>query len=313
MKKCLLASILLFLCVGATLAQGVQRGFSFQGYARDLEGAALASQSVTVRFSIYPKNGSNEFQEEQTITTDPYGVFQLMVGSTKLTDFSKMNFGAKDYWLRVESKANGGDYAEINNTQLTAVPYAKSAENGLPPGTILPFGGNKANVPAGFLACDGSQYNASTYPDLYNAIGSNWGGDASSFRVPDLRGFFLRGANESTGIDPDAAGRTAKYAGGRTGDNVGAYQEEGTKSHNHTGATDTDGAHTHNSVETARADNDDNDEPHNYFTPEDANYYEGHANIPSTGSDHKHNFTTNTTGGNETRPKNAAVLYIIKY
>jgi microcystin-dependent protein len=309
MKKYLLIPVLLFLSVGVTWSQVVQRGFSFQGYARDLEGAALASQAVTVKFSIYPKAASVEFQEEQTVTTDPYGVFQLIVGATQLTEFSKMNFGAKDYWLRVESKANGGDYAEINNTQLLAVPYAKTAENGLPPGTILPFGGDKSKVPAGFLPCDGTLYSATTYADLYNAIGSNWGGDASSFRVPDLRGLFLRGAGEGTG-DPDGANRVAIKPGGNTGDKVGSWQGDGTRSHIHNGTTNSDGAHNH-LLKSHQAGNSNDSFRQYYVVDPDGN--DTQRSFPSDGSAHQHAFTTDATGGNETRPKNAAVLYIIKY
>jgi hypothetical protein len=33
----------------------------------------------------------------------------------------------------------------------------------------------------------------------------------------------------------------------------------------------------------------------------------------STDGNHSHNFTTSTVGGNETRPDNANVFYIIKY
>ena len=54
-------------------------------------------------------------------------------------------------------------------------------------GTILPHG--SSTVPNGYLSCDGSAINRTTYADLYAVIGTSWGsGDGSStFNVPDLR------------------------------------------------------------------------------------------------------------------------------
>lgn len=52
-----------------------------------------------------------------------------------------------------------------------------------------------------FLICDGSSLNSSTdtqYADLYSAIGTTWGGSsASAFNIPDLRGAFLRGTGSN--------------------------------------------------------------------------------------------------------------------
>lgn len=62
-----------------------------------------------------------------------------------------------------------------------------------PSGTIIAFGG--ATAPEGWVLCDGSTLNRTTYSALYSAIGNAWGsGDGSStFHLPDLRGKFLRG------------------------------------------------------------------------------------------------------------------------
>ena len=52
-----------------------------------------------------------------------------------------------------------------------------------PAGTIITFGGTTA--PTGYLACDGSGYLKSEYPDLWAAIGDTWGAStASSFYCP---------------------------------------------------------------------------------------------------------------------------------
>ena len=65
----------------------------------------------------------------------------------------------------------------------------------LPAGMIAPFG--MSSVPSGWIVCNGATYNSvsdTEYAALFSAIGTTWGGTgASSFKVPDLEGAFLRG------------------------------------------------------------------------------------------------------------------------
>ncbi|MBS9422297.1 phage tail protein [Photorhabdus caribbeanensis] len=50
------------------------------------------------------------------------------------------------------------------------------------------------NVPAGYLACNGQSFNKSLYPKLAEAYPNG--------RLPDLRGEFIRGWDDSRGVDP---------------------------------------------------------------------------------------------------------------
>ena len=70
---------------------------------------------------------------------------------------------------------------------------------GIPTGTVLPFMGTSA--PAGYVVCDGTEYQISSHSNLAEFIkiqfGSYnyFGGDGTTtFKVPDLRGEFLRGS-----------------------------------------------------------------------------------------------------------------------
>ena len=313
MKKLVHIFFAFLMSVSFCFAQDFQqsKGFSFQGYARDFDGAALGNQTIVVRFSIYPEGSDVVYQEEQTLDTNPYGVFSATVGSISPNDFSTLEFSQNNYWLRVETKANNSDFAVISETELLAVPYAKAAENGIPVGTILPFGGPASNVPPGFLPCDGSEVRQDDYPRLYAAIADAWGeGTGNNFRLPDLRGYFLRGLDAGSGNDPDAASRTA-LAGGNTGDNVGSYQTDENKNHSHTGDTNTAGSHNHSIGGDGASDvkggsegdyvleNPDGDGAANFNTDSDGN--------------HSHTLDINDAGGSESRPKNAYVLFIIKY
>ena len=63
----------------------------------------------------------------------------------------------------------------------------------IPAGAILYFA--MASVPDGWLLCNGDTISRETYTDLFNALGTVYGaGDGeTTFRLPDLRGLFIRG------------------------------------------------------------------------------------------------------------------------
>lgn len=150
-------------------------------------------------------------------------------------------------------------------------------------GTIVAFGG--ATVPTGWLLCDGTSYLRATYANLFTAIGTVYGtASGTTFNVPDFRGRFLRGRDAAVGRDPDRASRTAMNTGGSTGDNIGSIQAADYTSHSHSIST---------WIHTTTA----------------GSHYKSGADIgPFDGSQY-----TASAGGNETRPKNANVNYIIKY
>ena len=104
---------------------------------------------------------------------------------------------------------------------------------GVPIGTIVAFGGPESCIPDGWLFCKGDLLNSSEYEDLYNAIGTRWGGDGDTFRIPDLQGRFLRGLDKSGIIDRDVAARIALFPGGSFGAEVGSYQIDAFQGHRH--------------------------------------------------------------------------------
>lgn len=90
---------------------------------------------------------------------------------------------------------------EKEGTQFTAARM-NNIENGIasgmaPTGCILPYGGN--NAPQGWLLCDGSAINRTTYEDLFNVIGTTYGeGDGkTTFNLPDMKGKVPVGLNTS--------------------------------------------------------------------------------------------------------------------
>jgi len=170
-----------------------------------------------------------------------------------------------------------------------------------PIGSIQPFGGG--TVPAGWMLCNGDPISRDTYSDLFLAIGTAWGiGDGSlTFNLPNLLGKFLRGTDEAAGVDPDSGSRTATN-GGNSGDNVGSVQDDSIQGHRHAELT------TSRMISDLYAVGDDTfDGYSSAVTAQDAGYHGSPIGDPS---DDTVNGAPKTSS--ETRPKNAAVKYMIK-
>ncbi|GHV35362.1 hypothetical protein FACS1894187_07920 [Synergistales bacterium] len=114
------------------------------------------------------------------------------------------------------------------------LPMAESTYLNVPVGTVLPFAGSGTDIPQGYRLCNGDFVDAREYPRLFKVIGKTYGGDASrpnEFRLPDYRGYFLRGADLGSGHDPDFSKRQS-LGDGNAGD-VGSIQESAIKAHTH--------------------------------------------------------------------------------
>lgn len=72
----------------------------------------------------------------------------------------------------------------------------------IPTGTITIWTDNE--IPEGYLECDGSLLNRETFKNIFDVIGTRYGsGDGSTtFNLPDLRGEFIRGWDHGRGLDP---------------------------------------------------------------------------------------------------------------
>lgn len=71
----------------------------------------------------------------------------------------------------------------------------------------LIFAAGMSTVPTGWLECNGAAVSRTTYANLFAAIGVDWGaGDGSTtFNLPELRGEFPRGWDHGRGIDAGRA------------------------------------------------------------------------------------------------------------
>ena len=159
----------------------------------------------------------------------------------------------------------------------------------LPAGLILPFGASSA--PTGFLACDGSFVSKTTYAALWAVIGQTWGqATTDDFKLPDLRGAFLRGTGSHG---------TSNMANGNdfAGPNVGSFEDDQFQGHIHRFHAIQPGASSGTTWNngTSQGDNSSSNVSGVMEPTEDTNNNRGTPRV-----------------GDETRPFNAGILYCIK-
>lgn len=237
-------------------------------------------------FSIAPTpNGTQAIVGRNFLTADPYPNGVSSYGSNADLCFEIYTDRTNPSAFTVSSNGYVGISNSNPTSQLTVAGRIEDATGFvMPVGTIIAYGGR--NVPKGWLLCDGSSVSRTQYPELYIAIDTSWGRGSqakTTFNLPDLRGLFLRGVDGLAGRDPNVTSRTALNTGANTGNNVGSYQADEFKSHNH----------------------------YLYNRTASSGNYVGYA-AGGLGTDFG-GYYSGSTGGSETRPKNAFVYYIIKY
>ena len=302
------------------LAQGNSGlGFNYQAVVRGMDGFVLPKQSVELRFSLMPGQSATQasWVETHHVMTDAVGTIGVTIGKgTRVSgenEFKNVDFAAVKYWLKVEIK-EGGNYRELSYTALASVPYAEVATNAVssPVGTVIAFAGGrnkdgKSNIPEGWLLCDGREISRSEYAALYNVIGTDWGygNNSTTFNIPDMQGYFLRGmdyGDYDQEKNPDRSSRTALKEGGNSGNNVGSYQGDAIR--NITGSisaqTGTEGSTPIGGGAIGTQ-----------WINRWGHWSGGDAKMP----DYITNFDASRVvpTGNENRPKNVYVNYIIKY
>lgn len=179
-----------------------------------------------------------------------------------------------------------------------------------PPGMVGVFAGQ--NAPTGWLKANGAQVPRAAYPELWAAVGDMYTPvgavpAAGSFFLPDLRGLFPRFADDGKGRDPGRA--------------VGSVQGDQFKAHAHSGNTGAAGEHSHdssfgegNKYVSAAPFGLSPRRPGNRNAGSSGGVdFDNYAWETSSDGAHAHPFTTDSTGGSETRPVNVALLACIKY
>ena len=106
-------------------------GINFQGVARNAAGEVLVSQNINLRLSILlgSETGTVAYVETRQVTTNPQGVFAVVLGDdkalTKSTNFASINWTPSPKFIKVEMDPNAGsNYLVMGTSRLQAVPFA---------------------------------------------------------------------------------------------------------------------------------------------------------------------------------------------
>ncbi len=250
--------------------------------------ASWASQSLSSSYALISGNALKAYVATQSL----YATQSLFATQSLYATQSK--FATSASWASSSisaSKAISASYAP--SAPAISASYALSASyppfnNGdtVPIGAIMPFAGD--TLPNNWLECNGAAVLTASYSELYSAISSsnvsasygylcdsfgNRNGVGPYFKLPDLRGEFVRGWDDSRGIDIARTNKSFQFDGvgahthGVYGGSAGSFQSGGSY-----------GASNGNN---------------------------GNPSVGITGPV--------TNGAVETRPRNVAMIYCIKY
>ena len=177
---------------------------------------------------------------------------------------------------------------------------------GVPTGSVFCMA--VVSIPSGYLECNGDAVSRSTYSALFAVIGTAYGSGngSSTFNLPDLRGEFVRGVDRGRGVD--------------SGRNIATSQGSQNAQHNHSASASSsssvsDPGHFHNLLygEGSFGGSSGAVTPRGSSTPTTPGI-NNRISTKTTGI----SVSTSTSvsignqGGNESRPRNIAMMYIIK-
>lgn len=311
---------------------------------RDCNGnviSTIPSEAVTTtKYEPYAKNGQTVRFEVSRLENPEVAIVTI---DTNINNFS---YNAADgafsinltrnaiiesrYNYKVKARISENSYASVIFEREYALAPAGSG-SAFPIGSVIAYLGNSGNVAGmetnGWFKCDGrlidnlSALSADEKTALKNVLGN-------SSNLPDLRSMFLRGLDEGRGFDEDATntnvftGRT----GGESTTGVRSSQAESMRKHTHSGTTNDGGNHQHafNDIFYSESDSSRDPQQNQVGSGDSDNDNEDRTkgNTTDFAGVHSHTFTTGDPGnsvggvtsfaGNENRPDNVAVYWIIR-
>ena len=277
------------------------------------------------------------FSASDTVNVSTGGTNRVQIDTNGITvqdrkairfrDTSNSNFvavrapddAASDITLTLPSSdGNANDVLQSDgsgNLSFVALPQA------VPTGSVHIMATTTA--PSGYLKCNGAAVSRTTYADLFAIIGTTHGaGDGSTtFNVPDLRGEFVRGWDDSRGVD--------------SGRSFGSSQGDNNKQHNHSASATSsvsDSGHFHYAFANNFVGNQDrlinvagqdkraaadgqvgNDSRQDYKMAHTTGAADtGRTNVQTTGISVSTSVTVDNSAAGEARPRNVAMMYVIK-
>ena len=248
---------------------------------------------------------------------DSNGLTVQAQGDIRLADSDSSNFVALQAAATVSSNltftlpstdGSNGQFLQTNGSGTLSF----STVQGVPSGAVFCIA--VATVPSDYLECNGAAISRTTYSALFAVIGTAYGAGngSSTFNLPDLRGEFVRGFDNGKGTD---SGRSIATA--QSGQNVahthgaGSYSSDThSMSGNITGISESfdAGGGSCSGVFSKEG-------GHNMSQTPSCHSDSGNCGRAVLSDSHDHTINTGVSGsdgGTETRPRNIAMMYVIK-
>ena len=244
-----------------------------QGPAGTTSPAASTSVAGILEIATFAEAIAGTPNDLAVVSQDMKSIIDMLVPVGTVNAFLRNT--APTYWLALDGKTIGSasssatGRANADTSVLFSLIWSATSEIDLPIYTSTGVLSTKgANAAADFAA-------------------------NKRLTLPDLRGEFVRGWDNSRGID--------------TGRTLSSIQTDLVKAHTHTGTTSSNGTHTH-TMQTK----DDTGGGASGTISNGGSGFEIAIATQSSGA-HTHTFTTDANVGTENRPRNVSLLYCIRY
>ena len=170
-----------------------------------------AIENITYKSSTHIKNIIDINKVTENVVIKPTNTTSTsaveIINTNNNNEFMTLNSGdSSDTTEQVRFNKSGVGIGTTNaeNYALNVVGGNANCYGVYPVGSIIMFGGRNgsANIPSGWLLCDGTEYANDDYPMLASIIGTNYGGTVdSTFNVPNLTDRSGVGSEDVTGIN----------------------------------------------------------------------------------------------------------------
>ena len=150
------------------------------GNSIDLSNTKISLSSTQIKTDRVSSHTASHLKLPQNININSVD-YQFPIGG----------LGGDNVFLR--SDANGN--LRWTTPEANATVYFNSSSV-IPVGTIIPVASG-SSVPSGYLLCNGQTIAGATYRDLSAVIGSQYGGNDTTFKLPDYENSVLYGVNSN--------------------------------------------------------------------------------------------------------------------
>ncbi|MBK8568201.1 MAG: hypothetical protein IPN76_34080 [Saprospiraceae bacterium] len=132
MKAAMPVVLVIFFALFLNHAAAQITGFNYQAVLRNSSHAPIGNESGTATVSILNAVGTVLYSETHSISTDPLGLFNLVIGkgTNPSASFATVDWSSGGRFVKITVAVNGDTY-DFFPTELQSVPYAKVAEKAL--------------------------------------------------------------------------------------------------------------------------------------------------------------------------------------